>query len=124
MLIHLDSETGIRLTGAGEGFAFDPAEGVTLSPFHLLAASLATCTWSVLHTWAEHAGLETEGLEIAVAWEYGGEPYRVTQMAMDLDWPGLPEARHEAARRVAKQCTVEQTLEHPTPVRTRVTAPS
>lgn len=120
MEIQLLTDESIRLTASSPGFAFEPGEAETLSPFHLLAASLATCTYSVLHSYAHHAGLPLDGLAIDVEWELGGEPYKVTRMEMSLDWPGLPEARTEAARRAAAQCTIHHTLEHGSHVETRV----
>lgn len=120
MRIILEGEDRIRLTAGEGGFAFESAGEAGLSPFHLLAASLATCTYSVLHSWAHHAGLSMTGLAILVSWEFGGDPVRVSEIGMELDWPGLPPARAEAARRVAAQCTVHHTLEHGSHVETRV----
>ena len=126
MKIILEDNDRIRLTADAGGFTFESADDagdgadVGLSPFHLLAASLATCTYSVLHSWAHHAGLPMEGLAIGVSWELGGEPVRVSDVRMELDWPGLPPARAEAARRAAAQCTVHHTLEHGSRVETRV----
>lgn len=119
MRIVLESEHGIRLVPDDEPFGFD-ARDTGLSPFHLLAASLATCTYSVLHGWAHHAGLDLEGLEIGVAWELGEDPVRVTGMDMEIHWPALPPDRRDAAVRAAAHCTVHNTLRHPTPVETRM----
>lgn len=119
MRIVLETEFSIRLIADDEGFAFEAGEA-GLSPFHLLAAGLATCTHSVLHGWGEHAGLDTTGLEIGVAWEIGGEPVRVSRMDMAVTWPGLPENRRAAAARAAEQCTVHRTLSHGSVVETRV----
>ena len=118
MRIHLESDDRIRLTAADSGFSFEGDAG--LSPFHLLGASLATCTYSVLHGWAHHAGLSMDGLSIGVEWELGGDPVRVSDVRMDLEWPGLPPERREAARRAAAHCTVHHTLEHGSEVETRV----
>lgn len=123
MEIHLSSDERIRLTAEQPGFSFEPGAATSLSPFHLLAASLATCTFSVLHSYAHNAGLPLQGLAIDVSWELGGEPYKVTRMDMELEWPGLPPARKEAARRAAAQCTVHHTLEHGSHVETRVVEP-
>lgn len=120
MEIHLTTDESIRLTADSEGFSFEPGAAGSLSPFHLLAASLATCTHSVLHSYAEHARLPLEGLSIHVSWEFGGDPFHVTRMDMELDWPGLPESRREAAVRVAAQCTIHQTLHAGSHVETRM----
>jgi uncharacterized OsmC-like protein len=124
MIIELRTEESIRLTAEDPGFAFEARNGVSLSPFHLLAASLATCTFSVLASYGEHAGIPLDGLAIDVDWELGGDPYRVTAMGMVLDWPGLPPKRTEAARRAAAQCTVHHTLHSGSEVTTRVRDPA
>jgi uncharacterized OsmC-like protein len=120
MRIILESETSVRLAAGSEGVVLEPARGVALSPFHLLAASLATCTWSVLMGWAGAASLDVAGLELVVAWEFGGDPVRVEEMRMGVEWPGLPAGRRGAAERAARQCTVHHTLEHGSRVVTRV----
>lgn len=120
MEIQLSSEDRIRLTAAGPGVAFQATDGAELSPFHLLAASLATCTYAVLQSYGEHARIPLDGLAIEVGWELGGEPFRVTRMDMEVDWVGLPPERRDAARRAAAQCTVHHTLQHGSPVETRV----
>lgn len=123
MEIHLATDDRIRLTAEGEGFAFEPGEASTLSPFHLLAASLATCTYSVLVGYAEHARLPTDGLAIDVSWELDGDPFRVTRMEMAIEWPGLPESRHAAAVRAASHCTIHHTLQEGSAVETKVLRP-
>lgn len=120
MELHLTSSDSIRLTAAGAGFSIEPGTAETLSPFHLLGASLATCTYAVLHSYSRQAGIELAGLAIDVSWELGGDPFRVTAMDMALEWPSLPPTRKEAARRAAAQCTIHHTLEHGSPVETRV----
>lgn len=121
MKIVLEGEERIRLEQSDEGFAFEAPGTATLSPFHLLAASLATCTFSVLVSWAEHARLEVGELAIEVDWELGGDPVRVSRMGMRIDWPELPEGRRQAAQRVAAQCTIHHTLAHGSDVATQVT---
>lgn len=111
MRILLDTEESIRLMGDGAELTFDAAPGVTLSPFHLLAASLATCTRSVVEGWAGEVGLGVDGLEILVEWDLGGDPVRVSDVRLEVTWPALPAARAAAARRVATHCTVHHTLE-------------
>jgi uncharacterized OsmC-like protein len=120
MRMVLETEERLRLTGDGESVAFEANEATTLSPFHLLAASLATCTYSVLYSWAEHASLPLDGIEIVVAWRLGGDPVRVSEMRMELAWPDLPASRREAARRAAAFCTVHRTLELGSHVETTV----
>ena len=124
MEIHLSTEESIRLTTAGEGVAFVPRESASLSPFHLLAASLATCTHAVLHSYGHTAGIPLDDLAVDVSWEFGGAPYRVSRMRMTIDWPALPAGRRGAARRAAAQCTVHHTLEQGSHVETHVKEPA
>ena len=83
------------------------------SPFHMLASSVATCTFSVMESWAHHAELRIDDLTIDVRWKYADDPHRVSDIAVTFDWPSLPANRIAAARRVAELCTVHATLHHP-----------
>lgn len=87
------------------------------SPFHMLASSLAYCTFSVIYSWAVHAGLDAEDLAIEVRWTFADDPHRVDGMDLSFSWPSLPPARLDAARRVAEMCTVHATLHHPPAIR-------
>ena len=86
---------------------------MTYSPFHMLASSLATCTFSVIESWASHAKLSLDDLTIDVRWRFGDEPHRVSDLDVSFAWPSLPPNRVAAARRVAELCTVHATLLHP-----------
>jgi uncharacterized OsmC-like protein len=89
-----------------------PTADVMYSPFHMLASGLATCTFSVLHSWATHAKISIDDLTIEVHWQFGEDPHRVSDIAVIFDWPSLPKNRLAAARRVAELCTVHATLTH------------
>lgn len=121
MRVLLEGEQRLRLQGGGgelEIQSLDPQ--VHFSPLHMLAASLASCTYAVLYAWGAQARLDTDALEIGVTWEYVEDPYRVGSFDMEIRWPGLSEARRAAALRVAEYCTVEQTLKQPPRIETRV----
>ena len=83
------------------------------SPFHMLASGLASCTFSVLYSWATHAKLSVDDLSLEVHWQFADDPHRVSNMAVIFAWPSLPPARLAAAKRVAELCTVHATLAHP-----------
>jgi uncharacterized OsmC-like protein len=93
---------------------------MSYSPYHMLASGLATCTLSVLHAWATNAKLSTEGLALEVGWTFVEDPHRVGSFAVEIDWPGLPENRLTAAKRVADLCTVKITFAHPPQITTAV----
>lgn len=82
------------------------------SPFHMLASGLASCTFSVLHSWASNAGIGWEDLSIDVKWAFAEKPHRVGSMDVELKWPSLPADRTNVALRAAQLCAVHATLSH------------
>ena len=114
MKITLLSEERIRLEEAAGPLTVvaDSAE-MTYSPFHMLASGLATCIFSVLHSWASHAQIPAERLAIEVGWTFAERPHRVGSFAVAIQWPGLPEGRLAAAGRAAALCAVHATFHHP-----------
>jgi uncharacterized OsmC-like protein len=112
--ITLLSEDAIRLeptTGPMTIEAFTAEQ--SYSAFHMLASSLAYCTFSVMYAWATHAGISADDLKIEVRWTFAEDPHRVDELRLHFDWPSLPEKRHAAAMRVSKMCAVHATLGHP-----------
>ena len=100
-------------------------EHAGFGPLHMLAASLATCTASVLESYAETSRQEIEGTRIELTWDYVDNPYRVGEYVMHIHWPSsLPEGRQRALLRVAEQCTVHATLSHPPTITTAVVIPT
>ena len=121
MKITLLSDDRIRLDGGAGPMSVEAESAeMTYSPFHMLASSLATCTLSVLHSWATNASLPADDLALEVGWSFAEEPHRVDEMTVDILWPSLPENRRAAAQRVADLCTVKVTLKQPPEMRTEV----
>ena len=85
------------------------------SPFHMLGSSLAVCTYSILSSWASHAGINADSLSIDVSWTFVEKPHRIGSMALTFAWPDLPPQRLEAAKRAALLCPVHATLSHEGP---------
>ncbi len=114
MKITLLSDDAIRLTPEPGPMTIE-AQSLeqTYSPFHMLASSLATCTFSVMHSWATHADLKSDDLAIEVRWTFAADPQRVGTMTLTFDWPSLPDRRVAAAKRVAEMCSVHATFKHP-----------
>jgi uncharacterized OsmC-like protein len=84
------------------------------SPFHMLASSLAYCTFSVMYSWATHTRQTADDLVIEVRWTFSeDEPRRVAELRLTYDWPSLPARKQDAARRVAAMCTIHETLHRP-----------
>ena len=114
MKITLLSDEAVRLESTGGAMTIEAlAPEQSYSPFHMLASSLAYCTWSVLASWASHAGITPDDLAIEVRWEFAEKPHRVGTIDMSFTWPSLPMARQAAAKRAAELCAVHATLSHP-----------
>jgi uncharacterized OsmC-like protein len=82
------------------------------SPFHMLASSLAVCTFSVLASWATHANIAFDDLVIDVSWTFADQPHRVDAVTLSFRWKSLPATRLEAAKRAAALCPIHATLSH------------
>jgi len=93
--------------------------GQQYSPFHMLASSLAYCTWSVMYAWATHTKQPVDDLVLDVSWKFSENPTRVSELDLVWDWPSLPARKQEAAKRVAALCTIHETLQTPPTVITR-----
>jgi uncharacterized OsmC-like protein len=114
MKITLLGEDAIRLEPVPGALTIEaPSVDATYSPFHMLASGLASCTFSVLNSWATHAKIPIDALTIDVRWRFADDPHRVSDIDVSFDWPGLPANRRTAAKRVAEMCTVHATLLHP-----------
>jgi uncharacterized OsmC-like protein len=119
MRILIRGEQEIVLEPGGADLEIEAAApGLHFSPLHMLAASLATCTYAVLAGWAERAEIDVADLRLGITWDYVEDPYRVGEFRMALVWPGLPEPRRAAALQVASHCTVEHTLLNPPRIQT------
>jgi putative redox protein len=122
MRLVLENENRIRLEMTGDAFEIT-SEGPAISPFHLLAGSLASCTALTVASWAQGLKISVEPLVISVSWELAEDrPKRVTTMDMELRWPGLPNERVATAERVADLCPIHTTLKRATDISRRIVA--
>ena len=114
MKITLLSEDAIRLEPTPGALTIEaPTAEMSYSPFHMLASALASCTFSVMYSWATHHELTADDLSIEVQWIFGDDPHRVSDFGVVFDWPSLPTERLETAKRVAALCSIHATLTHP-----------
>lgn len=113
MKITLLTEESIRLDGLGGPLTIE-AESADqqYSPFHMLASGLAVCTHSVLVSWANNAHIHTDDLAIEVSWAFTEKPHRIGEIRLTFEWPDLPPARIETAKRVAALCPIHATFHH------------
>ena len=125
MKITLLSEDAIRLTPDPGPMTIEAQTAEqAYSPFHMLASSLATCTFSVMYSWATHADLRADDLSIEVRWTFADDPQRVGEVSLVFEWPSLPERRLAAAKRVAEMCTIHATFKHPPQVTIQAAQPA
>ena len=114
MKITLLSDDAIRLEPVPGPLTIEASSPeMSYSAFHMLASGLATCTFSVLQSWATHAKLSIDDVTLEVQWRFADDPHRVGDIGVIFDWPSLPANRLTAAKRVAEMCTVHATLTHP-----------
>ncbi len=120
MRLILEDETRIRLEMLGEDFEIT-SEGLSLSPYHLLGASLASCAALMVASWAESAAIPIEALTVVVSWQMTEDgPKRVAQLVMELRWPGLPSERQGAVNRLVDLCPIHATLERGVEISRRI----
>jgi uncharacterized OsmC-like protein len=120
MRLVMAGEERVRLETGGDGFEM-VAEGAGLSPFHLVAGGLASCTALTLQAWAQPAGVPMDGVSITVDWQTApAPPKRIVRIDLAIDWPGLPERRVATAERVAALCPIHDTLQRAASVTTQV----
>ncbi len=114
MKIVLTSAESVRLEPAPGPLTIEaPSADMGYSPFHMLGSSLATCTFSVLQSWATHKDLGVVDLRVDVSWSFVEQPHRVGSIKVKLEWPSLAPDMWPRAIRVANLCGVHNTLTHP-----------
>ena len=114
MKITLLADDAIRLEPTPGALTIEaPSAEVGYSPFHMLGSALASCTFSVLHSWATHKQLSVDDLTLDVRWTFADDPHRVSDIGVSFHWPSLPADREATAKRVAALCTIHATLTHP-----------
>jgi len=114
MKITLLSDDAIRLEPTAGPLTVEASSAdVQYSPFQMLASGLASCTFSVLYSWATHADIPVDDLSIDVRWRFADDPHRMSDIHVMLNWPSLPANRAAAARRASELCTIHATLSHP-----------
>ena len=114
MKITLLSEDSIRLEGPPGALTIEAERAdQTFSPFQMLASGLASCTYSVLASWANTAKLSYDDLSIDVEWTFVEGPHRIGEITLSFDWKSLPHERTEAAKRAAALCPIHHTFKIP-----------
>jgi uncharacterized OsmC-like protein len=125
MKIVLTSAESLRLEPTPGQLTIEaPSADQEYSPFHMLGSSLATCTFSVLQSWATNRNLSVDDLRVDVSWSFVDTPHRIGSMQVSLEWPSLASDMWPRALRVANLCAVHNTLTHSPEILVGTRAPS
>lgn len=93
------------------------------TPTELFIAGLASCVAFYARRYAARHHVPPDGLEVAVGYELGGRPARVSRISIVVTPPAaLPAARRDAFLAVASHCTVHNTLTEPPTIAVTLTA--
>lgn len=84
------------------------------TPTELFVAGLASCVAFYARRYAARHQIPADGLQVAVSYDLGGRPARVSRIAIAVTPPAaLPAERRDAFLAVASHCTVHNTLVQP-----------
>lgn len=81
------------------------------TPVDLLAGSLGTCIVFYIARWCKEAGIACEGFQVKVDYVHDRENHCVPVLGVEVSMPAtFPEERKPALVKVAKACTIHNTL--------------
>ena len=81
------------------------------TPVDLLAGSLGTCIAFYIARWCKEARIPCDGLQVKMDYVHDRENHCVPVLGVKVSMPaGFPEERKQALLKVAKTCTVHNTL--------------
>jgi len=81
------------------------------TPVDLLAGSLGTCIAFYIARWCKEAQIACDGFQVKVDYVHDRENHCVPVLGVEVSMPAtFPEARKPALLKVAKACTVHNTL--------------
>ncbi len=98
----------------------DGGEDAGPTPTELFAASLAACVMHYAQRFLRRHGLTTDGLRVSCDYAWAEGPHRVGSIDLEVDAPGLVEARRQAFIRVIEHCTVHTSITHTPAITIRV----
>jgi uncharacterized OsmC-like protein len=111
MKITLTGDESLRLQPTPGALTIEaPSRERSYSPFHMLGSALASCTFSVLQSWASNKNLGVDDLSVDVSWKFMEGQHRVESMRVKLDWPSLSAELWPRAIRAAHLCGIHQSL--------------
>jgi putative redox protein len=100
----------------------DGGEDTAATPTEMFVSSLAACVAFYAERFLRRNGLPTEGMKVLADYRWAENPHRVGEIVLDVEAPGLTDAKREAFARVVGHCTVHNSLEHPPEVKLNLAA--
>jgi ribosomal protein S12 methylthiotransferase accessory factor len=89
-------------------------EGSAPEPYDYFLASLATCAGIYVLGFCQKRNIPYDGISLTQSWNREEKTNRLTDIRISIEVPSdFPEKYRDALVRVANQCTVKKTLEHP-----------
>jgi uncharacterized OsmC-like protein len=80
----------------------------------MFIASLGACIGYFAVRFCQRHKLPTEGLGVAVSWDYAEQPHRIGKIHIRVDLPkGFPAAMEDRLQKVVAGCTIHNSLTHP-----------
>jgi len=97
---------------------FDEGGGDTgMTPPELMLAALGCCAMHYASEYLKARHLAPAEVELPVTGEKGGRPARLTEIAIEVDAPGLGIRAREGLLRAVETCLLHRTLKDPPSVR-------
>ncbi len=90
------------------------------SALAMFVASLGRCTYATLAVYGDRQDIDPETIHMKLSWQFTENPTRYQKIIMDIFWEPLPDSRIKAAQRVARQCTIHNSIHDCVEIETRV----
>ncbi|MDC4206600.1 MAG: OsmC family protein [Candidatus Manganitrophus sp.] len=94
-------------------------QGIT--PVEMFIASLGACIGYFAIRFCQRHKLPTEGLGVAVSWDYAEQPHRIGAISTRVDLPkGFSAEMKDRLQKVVEGCTIHNSLTHPPQIAVRL----
>lgn len=118
--ITIDWRSGVQLAGAVRGHRLiidqpkeEGGDDQGITPVEMFIASLGACIGYFAVRFCQRHNLPTEGLGVAVSWDYAEQPHRIGTISTRVNLPeGFPAAMKDRLQKVVEGCTIHNSLTH------------
>ena len=82
-----------------------------MNPPEVFIASLGSCIGVYVVRYCQNAGLNTEGLNIAMAWKLSDDKHKISEINIGISLPNAEVGKREKAiMEVARHCLIHNTI--------------